>query len=228
MTSSHTKAQVMVADFGFLPATAFRAPYMLSESPHDFWGNRLDLAFQQLLKRSFYYPVRRYFAGAVMQKGGPGLHVKHVNSGTVADNGADVAAAHGPASSPGSGSTAYREGGISSSEGDLSRSNARSSAAMGAMVATVATFTASGFMHELLWTAMMWSVKDKDRARLGVDSFECQPDGRSTLYFVLQGCICIASTVVVASIPKRIWSAIPQVIKLYLSLGLGPFIGLHW
>ena len=39
---------VLVTEFA--PRVAFRMPFLLSESPHDFWGARLDLAFQLLLK----------------------------------------------------------------------------------------------------------------------------------------------------------------------------------
>ena len=37
-------AQLLVTDFGFVPGPAFRWPYILSDTPHDFWGKRLDLA----------------------------------------------------------------------------------------------------------------------------------------------------------------------------------------
>lgn len=47
-------------------------------------------------------------------------------------------------------------------------------------------------------------------------------------YFVVQGLICVASTVIVRAIPTRSWKAIPQVVKLYITLALGPWIGLHW
>jgi hypothetical protein len=175
-------AQLCVANFGLVPAVAFREPYFLAESPHDFWGNRLDLAFQQLLKRSFYYPIRRLFAARGGESGG------------------------GAGTGTGTGGFAMK----------------------GAIAATMITFTASGIMHELLWLAMMQSIGDKDRARLGVDPLLCRADGASTLYFIIQGTICVLSTVVVGLIPRHVWRRIPAPIKLYTTLALGPFVGLHY
>ena len=79
----------------------------------------------------------------------------------------------------------------------------------------------------LLLQGMMLSIHQKDIARLGVDEFECRPDGRSTLYFVVQGFICILSSIIVGSIPKRIWSTIPRVLKLYITLSCGPWLGAY-
>lgn len=201
-------AQLMVAELGYLPCTAFRAPYMLAESPHDFWGNRLDLAFQMLLKRSFYYPVRKFFSGAKKQSSATGVDGEAEAEGA-RDDGSSVSSGSGGRnvhvhvhSEPdkrsraglelGSGlalalesARAELEAGAGAGEGVPPRKpggGGVGSEAAGAIFATLATFTASGIMHELLWVSMMQSVKERDVVRLGMNVFECRPDGRSTLY----------------------------------------------
>jgi hypothetical protein len=40
--------------------------------------------------------------------------------------------------------------------------------------------------------------------------------------------ICVASTVLLAMVPAKVWGRVPRPIKTYLALVAGPWIGLHW
>lgn len=161
-------AQCVVADFGFAPGPAFRQPYVFASSPQDFWGRRLDLAFQRLLKRTFFYPVRARVSGAV-----------------------------------------------------------------GAGLAALTTFTASGIVHEALWLCMRLGLAAGADARLAaggarVDASRCTADGLTTAFFVLQGVLCAAGTLLAALLPLALTRRVPGVVKLYVALVFGPLVRLPW
>lgn len=140
--------------------------YIYATSPQDFWGRRLDLAFQRLLKRSFFYPVRVRIAGAT-----------------------------------------------------------------GSALAAMATFAASGVVHEALWYCMGMGLAAGAEVRLapaGADRQGCVADGWTTAYFLLQGLLCAAGTVVAAVMPPWLVARVPGPVKLYVALVCGPLLGLPW
>ncbi len=210
-------ARCVVSDFGYEPGAAFRWPYFYSRSAPDFWGARLDLAFQGMLKRSFYYPVRA-------------LSIFKTDSND--SGGAVVSRSHTTDSSSGvhnddnnrSTTAAPRQ-----STGNLRNRASPIAAAMAAIV----TFTASGLVHEVMWWAVHVSLRSGDtEARLGANAGACTGDGWTTAYFVVQGVMCsiaVAAGQLITLLPsRRLAKLVPGPLRLYFALVTGPLVGLPW